>query len=237
MYDTVFISDVHLGTNRCNVDKFLKFLSNLKTKKLVLVGDILDIHCLEKYNTRWRKKHTQAVEKLIEISKKGIEIVYVFGNHDCVFRKHFKDNISSKFGNISFCDRYVHTTTNNKKFVCIHGDKYSQYSSGSWKQYFMNWGYETITPLNNFLKRTLNISLVNFLKNLPRGKNYINEYETDIANYVINNYKFADGVICGHIHHANLRDFNGFTYICCGDWTDTFSAVVEEKGEFEILRY
>lgn len=237
MYDTVFISDVHLGTDRCNVDKFLKFLNELNTKKLVLVGDIIDIHCLEKYNTRWRKKHTQAVEKLIDISKKGTEIFYIFGNHDCVFRKHFKDSILTKFGNINFCDKYVHITKKNKKFVCIHGDKYSQYSSGSWKQYFMNWGYETITPLNNFLKKLFNISLVNFLKNLPRGKTYINEYETDIVNYVTKNYKFADGVICGHIHHANIRSFADFTYICCGDWTDTFSAVVEENGVLKIVRY
>ena len=45
-YDTVFISDVHLGTPRCNTEKFFKFLKELKTKKLVLVGDIIDIYCL-----------------------------------------------------------------------------------------------------------------------------------------------------------------------------------------------
>ena len=235
MYDTVFISDVHLGTDRCNVKKFLKFLDNLKTKKLVMVGDILDIHCLEKYNTRWEKKHTKAVEKILSLCKKDIDVIYILGNHDAVARKYVK-NEYIQINNLTICDHYIHTSKKNQKFLCVHGDEYSQYSSGSWKQYFMNWGYETITPLNNFLKKRFHFSLVNFLKNIPRGKRYIHKYEIDLIRYV-KKLKCYDGVICGHIHHANIREVNQITYMCCGDWTDTCSAIVEENGVFKILYY
>ena len=86
-YDTVFVSDVHLGTARCNTQKFLKFLQELKTKKLVLVGDIIDIYCMEKYNTLWRKEHTECVHQILNLAKKGTEIVYILGNHDASLRR------------------------------------------------------------------------------------------------------------------------------------------------------
>jgi UDP-2,3-diacylglucosamine pyrophosphatase LpxH len=112
----------------------------------------------------------------------------------------------------------------------------SQFSSGSWKQYFMNWGYETITPLNIFLNKTLGFSLINFLKSIPRGRKFIDKYEMDLIHYVrkIGGY---DGVIVGHIHHANIRIDDEITYMCCGDWTDTCSALVEKNGVFKIIKY
>lgn len=234
-FDTVFISDVHLGTDRCNIQKLLKFLNELNTKKLVLVGDILDVHCMEKYNTHWRKGHTKAVEKIVDICRKGTEVIYILGNHDAVARKYVK-NKSFKLDNLVVCDQYIHISKKGKKFLCVHGDQYSQYSSGSWKQYFMNWGYETITPLNNFLKNTIGFSLVNFLKNIQRGKDYINNYQYDLIRYIkkLGGY---DGVIAGHIHHANIRKYDNLIYMCCGDWTDTCSAIVEENGLFRIIKY
>ena len=234
-YDTVFISDVHLGTDRCNIEKFLKFLNELDTKKLVMVGDILDVHCMERYNTHWRARHTKAVEKILDICRKGTEVIYVLGNHDAVARKYV-NNKSFKFDNLVICDEYIHISKQNKRFLCIHGDMYSEFSSGSWKQYFMNKGYETITPLNNFLNKTIGFSLVNFLKALPRGKRFIDNYEMDLIRYV---RKFAsyDGVIVGHIHHANIREQNGTMYMCCGDWTDTCSAIAEKDGIFGILKF
>lgn len=234
-FDTTFISDVHLGTDRCNVEKFLKFLNELDTKKLVMVGDILDVHCMEKYNTHWRVRHTRAVEKILELCRKGTEVIYVLGNHDAVARKYV-NNKSFKFDNLIICDEYIHISKKDKRFLCVHGDRYSQFSSGSWKQYFMNKGYETITPLNIFLNKTFGFSLINFLKSIPRGKRFIDKYENDLISFVrkLNSY---DGVIVGHIHHANIRVNDEITYMCCGDWTDTCSALVERDGVFEILKY
>ena len=107
-YDTIFISDVHLGTNRCNTNKFIHFLDCIETNKLVMVGDILDIHCLEKYNTRWRKEHTIAVHKILDLAKKRTRLVYILGNHDATVRKYVL-NDSYQFKNLTLCNRYVHT--------------------------------------------------------------------------------------------------------------------------------
>ena len=232
-YDTVFISDVHLGTNRCDTDKFIRFISNLETNKLVMVGDIIDIHCLEKYNTRWKKQHTLAVHKILNLAKKGTRLIYILGNHDATVRKYVL-NDSYQFKNLTLCNQYAHKDSLGNKYLCVHGDMNSEYSSGSWKQYFLNWGYETITPIDHFLKRYLNVSLVSFLKSLKRGKKYIDRYEKDLISVVEDGYS---GVICGHIHHANIRQFGNLKYMCCGDWCDSFTAIAETKGHYEILRF
>lgn len=231
-YDAVFVSDVHLGTNRCNTDKFIKFIKEIKTKKLILVGDILDIYCLEKYSTRWRKEHTECIHQLLNLSKKGVEIIYILGNHEGAIRRYC--NFSHK--NFLMCDEYTYKTKKGDKYICVHGDRYSEYSSGSWKQLFFNWGYELITPLSIWLERFFNFSLVYLLKNTIRGKNYINQYETDIANFCKQKGDYK-GVICGHIHSANIRKFDKITYMCCGDFVDTCSAIVEKDGVFQLKMY
>jgi UDP-2,3-diacylglucosamine pyrophosphatase LpxH len=232
-YDTVFLSDVHLGTPRCDTEKFYNFLKNLKTKKLVLVGDIIDIHCMEKYNTRWTKEHTKCVHQILNLAKKGTEVIYILGNHEAEIRRY--TNFEHK--NFQMVDEYTHKDSKGNKFLCIHGDKYSEYSSGSWKQLMFNKGYEIITPLSLFLERFFRFSLVYALKNTVRGKNYIDRYETDIASYCVQRDKKYDGVICGHIHHGNVRYFNKLLYMCCGDWCDTCSAIVEKNGIYALEKY
>lgn len=232
-YDTVFISDVHLGTPRCNTQKFLQFIKQLKTRKLVLVGDIIDISCMENYNTHWKKEHTECLHQILNLAKKGTEIVYVLGNHEGQIRRY----ANFEYKNFQMLDEYVHKDAEGNKFLCIHGDKYSEYSSGSWKQLVFNKGYELITPLSLFLERFFRFSLVYFLKNTIRGKKYINQYETDIASYCMQKNKRFNGVICGHIHSANIRQFDKITYMCCGDWCDSCTAIVEKEGVYSIQTY
>jgi UDP-2,3-diacylglucosamine pyrophosphatase LpxH len=100
-----------------------------------------------------------------------------------------------------------------------------------------NKGYELITPLSLFLERFFRFSLVYFLKNTVRGKNYINQYENDIASYCIQRDAKYSGVICGHIHHGNIRYFKKLLYMCCGDWCDTCSAIVEKNGIYALEKY
>ena len=233
MYDATFISDIHLGTPRCNTEKFLKFLKELKTKKLVLVGDVIDIHCMERYNTRWTKEHTECVHQILNLAKKGTEIVYILGNHEGMLRRY----CDFEHKNFKMVEEYIHKDSKGNKFLCIHGDKYSEYSSGSWKQLIFNKGYELITPLSLFLERFFRFSLVYFLKNTARGKNYISRYEADIMWNCVQRDKKYDGVICGHIHHANIKNCGKMTYMCCGDWCDTCSAIVEKNGIYELKKY
>ena len=231
-YDTVFVSDVHLGTNRCNVKKFLKFIKELKTKKLVMVGDIIDIACMEKYNTHWTKEHTECDHQLLNLAKKGTEIIYILGNHEGAIRRY----CDFEHKNFKMVDEYTHKDSKGNKFLCVHGDKYSEYSSGSWKQIVFNKGYELITPLSLFFERFFRFSLVYALKNTIRGQKYINQYETDIASYCVQRGDYK-GIIVGHIHHANIRRFNNLIYMCCGDWCDTCSAIFEKNGVYTLQTY
>jgi UDP-2,3-diacylglucosamine pyrophosphatase LpxH len=231
IHDTVFISDLHLGTNRCNAAALLEFLSQIKTKKLVLVGDVIDLLCLENGST-WNRSHTLILHKILEKKKNGCEIVYIYGNHEKDLSRYTLD-----LNGITVCREYVHTDCKGSNFLCIHGDKLSTHSSGDWKQLFLHKGYELITPLNHFLKKFLNLSLVNFLKKTKRGEEYIDAYEND----VINGLKIKEnlhgrqykGAIVGHIHHLNARKIDGYEYYCCGDWVDTCSAILEINGKYE----
>lgn len=233
-YDTVFISDVHLGS-RCNNQKFLKFLKNIKTKKLVLVGDIIDIYCMEKYKTLWKKIDTECVHAILDLCKKGTKVVYILGNHEGAIRRY----CDFEHKNFIMVDEYIHKDSKGNKFLCTHGDRQSEYSSGSWKQLCFNWGYEFITPLSYWLTKFFNFSLVHFLKNTLNGKKYIRQYEMDIVGYCRQRGKLGkySGIICGHIHHANIREFEDIMYMCCGDWVDTCSAIMEKNGIYCLNKY
>ena len=64
--------------------------------------------------------------------------------------------------------------------------------------------------------------------------NYIGAFEQTLAGEARRHG--ADGVICGHIHYATIRDENGIRYMNCGDWVESCTALVEhEDGRFEIL--
>lgn len=236
-YDSVFVSDVHLGTPRCNVKKLLEFLKTLNTKKLVLVGDIIDFYCLERYGTKWTRQHMQCIHQIIKLLNDGTEVIYILGNHESQIRRYS----GFEHKNFKIVDEYLHEDNRGGKFICVHGDNFSQFSSGSWKQLLFNKGYEIITPLSFWLEKFFNFSLVYFLKNTMRGRNYINQYETDVVSNVIakdwNISKNLNGVICGHIHHANMRQFGIYHYICCGDWCDTCSAIVEKNGFYSLEKY
>lgn len=231
-YDAVFVSDVHLGTNRCNTKKFYEFLNSIKTKKIIFVGDIIDIHCMEKKGTKWKKSHTECIHKILSFAKKGTEIVYILGNHESTIRRY----CDFKHKNLKICNEYVYKTKDGKKYLCIHGDKTSQFSSGSWKKFCFNWGYDLITVLNSTLKYLFKFSLINYLKNTKKGKKYIQNYERDVASYASMKGKY-DGVICGHIHHANMYKIGPIEYMCCGDFVDTCSAIFEKNGKFKIVNY
>jgi UDP-2,3-diacylglucosamine pyrophosphatase LpxH len=116
-------------------------------------------------------------------------------------------------------EEYVYKTQDGDKYLCTHGDRHSEFSSGSWKQLVFNKGYELITPLSLFLEKIFRFSLVYALKNTIRGKRYINQYETDLANYCRQKGDYK-GIIVGHIHHNNMRKIDKIEYMCCGDFVD-----------------
>ena len=70
-------------------------------------------------------------------------------------------------------------------------------------------------------------SLAGYLKHkAPRAVEYIGSFERAAAHAA--RRRGLDGVVCGHIHHANVRDIEGVLYCNDGDWVESCTALAED---------
>ena len=238
-YRSVFISDVHLGTKSCQADKLLEFLKSFECETLYLVGDIIDCWYMQK-NLYWPQSHNDVLQKILRKGRKGTDIIYIPGNHDEVIR-NFGDHY---FGNITIIDQFVHVDIKNRPILVIHGDQFDiVMKNAKWLAHLGSWAYDVAMLANiglNRIRKMFNMpywSLSAWAKYKVKGAvNFIGSYETTLSNYA-KNIK-VDGVICGHIHHANIEDINGIRYMNCGDWVESCTALVEHlDGSWSIIRW
>ena len=239
-YKSVFISDLHLGSKHCNAEKLLKFLDGLETEKLYLVGDIIDGWRLQK-KWYWPNKHNKIVQKLIKIAKRS-EVIYITGNHDEFLRIIPDINI----GEVTVYNRFDHIGVDGKRYLVTHGDMFDHLMRTRGGRFVMHLGdiaYDGLLYLNrlvNVLRKIFNRppwSLAKFLKNKAKvAASYIGDFEQEMATYC--KKKGYNGVICGHIHHATIKNFDEVVYMNDGDWCESCTALVETKaGNFEIIQY
>jgi len=239
-YKSVFISDLHLGSKHCNADKLLNFLDGLETEKLYLVGDIVDGWRLQK-KWYWPNKHNKIVQKLIKIAKRS-EVIYITGNHDEFLRTIPDINI----GEVTVYNRFDHIGVDGKRYLVTHGDMFDHLMrtrSGRFVMHLGDIAYDGLLYLNrlvNVLRKIFNRppwSLAKFLKNKAKvAASYIGDFEQEMSTYC--KKKGYDGVICGHIHHATIKNFDGVVYMNDGDWCESCTALVETKaGTFTIIQY
>ena len=239
-YKSVFISDLHLGSKHCNADKLLKFLDGLETEKLYLVGDIIDGWRLQK-KWYWPNKHNKIVQKLIKIAKRS-EVIYITGNHDEFLRTIPDINL----GEVTVYNRFDHIGVDGKRYLVTHGDMFDHLMRTRGGRFVMHLGdiaYDGLLYLNrlvNVLRKIFNRppwSLAKFLKNKAKvAASYIGDFEQEMSTYC--KKKGYNGVICGHIHHATIKNFDGVVYMNDGDWCESCTALVETKaGNFEIIQY
>ena len=65
---------------------------------------------------------------------------------------------------------------------------------------------------------------------------FISKYEESIVHTLKNEQ--LDGVICGHIHHAEIKSIDGFLYVNTGDFVESCTAIVEHTdGELELIKW
>ena len=239
-YKSVFISDLHLGSKHCNAEKLLKFLDGLETEKLYLVGDIIDGWRLQK-KWYWPNKHNKIVQKLIKIAKRS-EVIYITGNHDEFLRTIPDINI----GEVTVYNRFDHIGVDGKRYLVTHGDMFDHLMrtrSGRFVMHLGDIAYDGLLYLNrlvNVLRKIFNRppwSLAKFLKNKAKvAATYIGDFEQEMSTYC--KKKGYDGVICGHIHHATIKNFDGVVYMNDGDWCESCTALIETKaGTFTIIQY
>lgn len=236
-YRTIWISDIHLGTRACNAEALLDFLRHTDSDTLYLVGDIVDGWRLKK-GWFWPQLHNDVVQKLLRKARKGTHIVYLPGNHDEVVRPF----IGNRFGTISIADEAVHQTADGRRFLVIHGDRFDAIVKyAGWLAHVGDRVYALLLSLNtglNILRRRMGFSywsLSAYLKHrTKKAVEFISRYEATLAEEA--RRRSVDGVICGHIHTAEMKDMNGVAYANTGDWVESCTALVEhESGALEIL--
>ncbi|QBK05829.1 UDP-2,3-diacylglucosamine diphosphatase [Hylemonella gracilis] len=238
-YRAVFISDLHLGTPGCQAGPLLDFLRESSSECLYLVGDIIDGWQLRR-RWFWPQQHNDVVQKLLRRARKGSRVIFVPGNHD-EFARQFLDH---QFGGIEVVEEAVHVTATGQRLWVTHGDYFDgviQYAK--WLAYVGDTLYEWALKLNRYLnhwRAKLGLpywSLSAYLKlKVKKAVNFISDFEVAVAREA--KKRGHHGVVCGHIHHAEMREIDGVLYCNDGDWVESLTALVEHHdGRLEIVHW
>ncbi|CAG9165347.1 hypothetical protein LMG23992_00447 [Cupriavidus laharis] len=236
-YRAIWLSDIHLGTAGCQADYLLDFLKHNESERLYLVGDIIDGWQLRR-GWYWPQSHNDVVQKLLRKARKGTEVIYVPGNHDEIARQF--DGLA--FGDITVREEAVHVTATGKRLWVVHGDLFDGVvQHARWLAYLGDSLYTVILAMNRHFNRVrarLGFpywSLSQYLKHqVKNAVNYISSFEHAMVDEA--RRRGCDGVVCGHIHKAEIRDVNGQLYCNDGDWVESLSALVETmEGELKIV--
>ncbi|MEF7613403.1 UDP-2,3-diacylglucosamine diphosphatase [Aquincola sp. MAHUQ-54] len=236
-FRTVWISDLHLGTPGCQAQALLDFLRTVECDTLFLVGDIIDGWQLRR-TWYWPQSHNDVIQKLLRKARKGTRVIYVPGNHDEFARRYVEHN----FGGIDVAEEWVHRTADGRRLWVIHGDLFDGViQCAKWLAYVGDSLYEFTLKLNrhvNSLRARLGLpywSLSKYLKlKVKRAVSYVGDFENAVAREA--RRRGMQGVVCGHIHHAEMRDIDGILYANDGDWVESLTALVEHAdGRLEIL--
>jgi UDP-2,3-diacylglucosamine pyrophosphatase LpxH len=234
---TVWISDLHLGTPGCQAKALLDFLRDVECETLYLVGDIIDGWQLRR-SWYWPQAHNDVVQKLLRKARKGTRVIFIPGNHDEFARKYLAHN----FGGVDVMDEAMHITADGKRLWVTHGDLYDGViQCARWLAIMGDLAYEFTLKVNRWFNRVRAQcglpywSLSRYLKHkVKRAVSYINEFENAVAREA--RKRGAHGVVCGHIHHAEIREIDGILYCNDGDWVESLTALVEHfDGRLEII--
>ncbi|MGZ5895615.1 MAG: UDP-2,3-diacylglucosamine diphosphatase [Xanthobacteraceae bacterium] len=238
-YRTLFISDIHLGAHGSQAGKLLHFLRWHEADHIYLVGDIVDGWALRS-GWYWPQSHNDVVQKLLRQARKGTRITYAPGNHDEFLREYY----GTHFGGIEVVENAIHTGVDGRRYLVIHGDLFDLVvTQARWLALLGDKAYDTAIVVNrwfNLIRRRLGFpywSLSQWAKlKVKNAVSYIGDYEKTLTAEA--HRHGADGVICGHIHHAAIHDDFGLRYINCGDWVESCTAIVEhEDGRLEIITW
>jgi len=244
---SVFISDVHLGSSYAKPDILLEFLKSVKKQKplfLYIVGDFIDGWKMGR-GWCWTNTSTLLIKEILDFVNNGTQILVTPGNHD-EFMRDFLDTFKSlNFGNIEIKEEFIHVSATGEKLLVMHGDSFDFVTRyAPWLCKLGDIGYETLIMLNHLIDkirrvfgRTTYYSMSKAIKSkVKQAVNYVGDFEAFLVKYA--EEKDCTGVIAGHIHTANLKEINGLKYMNCGDWVESYTAIIEKNdGTFELFDY
>ena len=238
---SIFLSDIHLGTIACQADSLLDFLRLYDSDNLFLLGDIIDFWSMGRRNIYWTTSQNTVVQKILKRARHGTNVVFVPGNHDEALREY----VDSSFGHILLVYDHIHTAVDGKRYLLIHGDELDQVTKyHRWLAILGDHAYAFVVRLNTILswiRRKLGISGYWSLSGYAKRKvksavSFIFDFEDSVAHFA--KQREVDGVICGHIHAAVIKELQGVIYINCGDWVDSCTAIVEHTdGRMELIEW
>lgn len=238
-YRTIWISDIHLGTRGCNAQMLIDFLDNVDSETMYLVGDIIDGWRLKK-RFYWPAAHNDIVWRILKRAKRGTRIVYIPGNHDEMFRQFTGLN----FGGVEIRRKAIHETADGRKLLVLHGDEFDTIMlAHRWLAFVGDAAYETLMRLNvlvNAVRSRFGLSYWSLSKmakhKVKNAVEFISKFEEVVAHEA--GSRGVDGVVCGHIHTAEIRDIAGVAYYNDGDWVEGCTALVEHfDGRMEVLHW
>jgi len=212
---TIFISDTHLGTRGCKAEALADFLAHNDCATLFLVGDIVDGWRLKR-RWYWTAAQTHVISEILRKVDNGTRVIFVPGNHD-EFAREYAGRL---FAGVEVIHEAIHETADGKRLWVLHGDRFDGVISfAKWLAHAGDWS------LSAFLKHKV-----------KNAVEYISRFEEIVAEQA--RLRGVDGVVCGHIHHAEIREIGGIIYHNDGDWVESCSALVEDAhGNMEILRW
>jgi UDP-2,3-diacylglucosamine pyrophosphatase LpxH len=238
-YRTIWISDVHLGTRGCNAPLLIDFLDNTDSETLYLVGDIIDGWRMKK-RFYWPAGHNDIVWRIMKRAKRGTRVVYIPGNHDEMFRQFSGLN----FGSVEIRRKAIHKTADGRRLLVLHGDEFDAIMlAHRWLAFVGDAAYDALLNLNVVVNAVRNWfgmpywSLSKMAKHkVKNAVEFISRFETVVAHEA--GLRGVDGVVCGHIHNAEIREIGGIQYYNDGDWVEGCTALVEHfDGHMEILHW
>jgi UDP-2,3-diacylglucosamine pyrophosphatase LpxH len=236
-YRTIWISDTHLGTRGCQARALLDFLEAHDCDYLYLVGDIIDFWRLGRA-PHWPQLHSDVIRTVLSKTRAGTVVTLVPGNHDEYLRR-FCD---LQLGNIMVTAEAVHRTADGRLLLVVHGDQFDGITRcHRWVALTGDVGYDMLLVVNRWFNRGRRVfrlpywSLSAYVKGkVKRAVSFITAFETALAHEA--RRRGLHGVVCGHIHRAEIREIEEVVYCNTGDWVESCSALVERRdGTLELL--
>jgi len=241
---TIFISDTHLGTRGCKAEALADFLAHNDCATLFLVGDIVDGWQLKR-RWYWTDAQSQVVAQILRKVDAGTRVIFVPGNHDEFARDYAgRQFFGNKFSGVEIINEAIHETADGKRLWVLHGDRFDGViTNARWLAHAGDWAYGVALRWNDLLfavRKRFGLpywSLSAWLKHkVKNAVEYISRFEEIVAQQA--RLRGVDGVVCGHIHHAEIRRIGDILYLNDGDWVESCSALVEDAhGAMEILRW
>jgi len=236
-YRTIWISDLHLGTRGCKAEFLLDFLRYTEAETIYLVGDIIDGWRLKK-SWYWPQEHNDVIQKVLRKVRKGTRVIYVPGNHD----EWLRDFTQLQFGGVEVVEDAIHVTADGRRLLVIHGDAFDAVvMHARWLALLGDGAYTATLWLNRYFntaRRRLGYPYWSLSAYLKRRVKNAMQYIGSFADAVVDEARRrgVEGVVCGHIHHAELREIGGILYCNSGDWVESCTALVEHfDGRLELI--